>query len=47
MSNRMTYDIGSQEIRKLEENLKFAWDYNLVASILLKMKLLSILVKNY
>ena len=39
--------LGSQEIRKNQENLKVCQNYKVVPSLLAKMKILSILAKNF
>ena len=41
----LTDDLPNNE--RLEKNLKTPWNYSLVSSLLPKMKLLSITVRNY
>ena len=41
-----TYDLGSEEIGKYQENLQTLWNYSLVLSLPPKMKILWILTKN-
>ena len=41
-----TFISGSEEISKIQENLKTCWNYKVVPSIPAKMKIFSILGKN-
>ena len=40
-------DLGSEEIRKVQNDVKISWNYNLVPSFPLKKKVLSILAKDF
>ena len=42
---KLTGELPKDE--RLNKNLKTPWDYSLVSSLLPKMKILSILVRNY
>ena len=46
-SCQTTQYLRTKEIRKYPEHLKTLWNYSLMPSVPLKMKILSILVENY
>ena len=44
-SCQSTYDLGSQKIRKVQNNVKTSWNYNLLPSLSPKKEILSVIAK--